>query len=262
VTVGWVDSHCHLYLAAEPASALLDRAVAAGVEWVMCPGVDLETSLAARRLAAENPARVRWSAGLHPHDAGAWDDSSGRLRSLAGAASAVGECGLDFYRNLSDPDAQRRAFTAQLALAAELAKPVIVHCRDAFAEVHAAVERAGLGEAVVLHCWTGGPKWTRRFAELGVTFSFAGPVTFETGDTVRRGAEAAPPERTMVETDTPYLTPPPRRAAANEPANVVRVGEALAGVWGLDVDRVAALTTATATRLFGDPGRATAAAPP
>ena len=260
--MGWVDTHCHLFLSADPASALLDRAAAAGVEWVLCPGVDLETSLAARRLSAEHPARVRWSAGLHPHDAVAWDASAGRLRSLAAAACAVGECGLDFYRNLSDPDAQRRAFTAQLALAAELAKPVIVHCRDAFADVHAAVEGAGLGEAVVLHCWTGGPKWTRRFADLGVTFSFAGPVTFDTGDTVRRGAAVAPPERTMVETDTPYLTPPPDRAATNEPANVVRVGEALAGVWGLDLERVAELTTATATRIFGDPRQATAAAGP
>ena len=258
--MGWVDTHCHLFLAAEPAPALLDRAEAAGVEWVLCPGVDLETSLAARRLSAEHRARVRWSAGLHPHDAGAWDATSGRLRSLAADADAVGECGLDFYRNLSDPDAQRRAFTAQLDLAAELAKPVIVHCRDAFDDVHAAVERAGLGEAVVLHCWTGGPKWTRRFADLGVTFSFAGPVTFETGDTVRRGAAVAPPERTMVETDTPYLTPPPERANPNQPANVVRVGEALAEVWGTDVERVAELTTATATRIFGHPRQATTVA--
>lgn len=247
----WVDTHCHLFLAREPAATLLDRAAASGVDWVLCPGVDLETSLAARRIAAEHPGRVRWSAGLHPHDATAWESTSGRLSSLAVEADAIGECGLDFYRNLSDPAVQREVFADHLALAAELGKPVIVHCRDAFADVHDAVEQVGLGEAVVLHCWTGGPNWTRRFADLGVTFSFAGPVAFETGDTVRRGAAAAPPERTMVETDTPYLAPPPHRTAANEPANVVRVGEALASVWGITVERVAQLTTATAVRVFG-----------
>ena len=220
---------------------------------MVCPGVDLESSLAARRIADAHPSRVRWSAGLHPHDAGAWKETSGRLRALAVDAAAVGECGLDFYRNLADPDVQRPVFAAQLALAAELGKPVIVHCRDAFAEVHDAVESVGLGEAVVLHCWTGGPRWTRRFVDLGVTFSFAGPVTFETGDTVRRGAAHAPPERTMVETDTPYLTPPPDRGSPNQPANVVRVGEALAEVWGIAPARVEALTAATAARVFGAP---------
>ncbi|MET0831818.1 MAG: TatD family hydrolase, partial [Acidimicrobiia bacterium] len=94
----WVDTHCHLFLASEPASGLLDRAAAAGIEWVLCPGVDLETSLAARRLAAEHPTRVRWSAGLHPHDAAAWDGSSARLRSLAAAGAAGGAFGRGIYR--------------------------------------------------------------------------------------------------------------------------------------------------------------------
>ena len=102
----------------------------------------------------------------------------------------------------------------------------------------------------MLHCWTGGPRWTRRFRDLGVTFSFAGPVTFPTGETVRLGAAEAPPERTMVETDTPYLTPPPDRRALNEPANVVKVGAALAEVWGLPAAEVAALTTRRALEVF------------
>lgn len=249
--MAWVDTHCHLFLAEEPATVLLDRAATAGVDWVVCPGVDLETSLAARLLATEYGSRVRWSAGLHPDDATAWEATSARLRSLAVEADAVGECGLDYYRNLSDPGVQRAAFAAQLAMAAELGKPVIVHCRDAFADVYRAVESVGLGEAVVLHCWTGGPKWTRRFADLGVTFSFAGPVTFPTGDTVRRAAAVVPPERTMVETDTPFLTPPPHRSDGNEPANVVAVGAALAEVWGVTLEAVAAATSATATRVFG-----------
>jgi TatD DNase family protein len=126
-----------------------------------------------------------------------------------------------------------------------------VHCRDAFAEVYEELESAELGEQAILHCWTGGPRWTRRFRDLGVTFSFAGPITFEGGETVRFGAAEAPPERTMVETDTPYLTPPPNRRDLNEPRNVIAVGSALAAVWGLPVAEVARVTTANAVRVFG-----------
>jgi TatD DNase family protein len=135
-------------------------------------------------------------------------------------------------------------------LAGELDKPIIVHCRDAFGDVYDILDAAGAGPRAVLHCWTGGPRWTRRFDDLGVTFSFAGPITFETGQTIRLAAAVAPPDRTMVETDTPYLTPPPDRGAANEPANVVRVGEALAAVWSVSVEEVARMTTVTATRVF------------
>ena len=251
---GWVDSHCHLFMTGDP-GALLDRAEAAGVGWTVVPGVDLETTLAARSISGEHNTRVLWSAGLHPHEASLWGEQGARIRALAIDADAVGECGLDYYRNLSPPEAQRVAFTEQLSLAKELDKPVIVHCRDAFADVYEALGLADLGQKAVMHCWTGGPRWTRRFVDLGVTFSFAGPVTFENGDTVRLGASVAPPHRTMVETDTPYLTPPPDRRAPNEPANVIRVGEALAAVWGIEVDEVARLSTAAATAVFGGPPR-------
>ncbi|HSF87233.1 MAG TPA: TatD family hydrolase [Acidimicrobiia bacterium] len=252
----WVDSHCHLFMASESPGALLDRAAAAGVGWAMCPGTGLAESLAARKVAEEHPDRVRWSAGLHPHEASEWSEVSGRIEALAADADAIGECGLDYYRNLSPREDQQRAFAAQLELAVALDKPVIVHCRDAFGDVYAALEQAALAEKAVLHCWTGGPKWTKRFAQLGVTFSFAGPVAFSAGDTVRLAAAVAPPERTMVETDTPYLTPPPHRdeGKTNEPAFVPLIGAALAKVWSVDVAEVARLTTATAERLFGRPG--------
>jgi len=249
--VSWVDTHCHLFLGEASPADRLDEAARREVSWVMCPGVDLESSLEARRIAGAHPDRVRWSAGLHPHDAEAWPEVEGRIAALAAEADAVGECGLDYYRNLSPPEAQRHAFTAQLRLAADLGKPVIIHCRDAFADVHNALESAALGGNAVLHCWTGGPRWTRRFADLGVTFSFAGPVAFPTGDTVRLGAAVAPPDRTMVETDTPYLTPPPHRGEENRPALVPLVGAALAEVWGMTLSEVAAATTATAERIFG-----------
>ncbi len=245
----WVDSHCHLHMSQRDPADLLRRAQTSGVEWVVCPGTNAVGSAEAAQLAANHPGVVLSAAGLHPHEASEWPRQRDTIESLAAEASAVGECGLDFYRNLSPREAQRDAFRDQLALARDLNKPVIVHCRDAFAEVYEDIERSA-HVCVVLHCWTGGPKWTKRFAELGVTFSFAGPITFAGGDTVRRAADVVPKERTMVETDTPYLTPPPERAVPNEPANVVAVGSTLAEVWGIPVDEVAQLTTAEATRVF------------
>ncbi len=251
VTTSWVDSHCHLFSLDESPIELLDRAVGVGVSWVVVPGIDLATSLEARRIATELEGRALWAAGLHPHDAAKWPVEGVRIESLAVNAAAIGECGLDFYRNLAPREAQLEAFRAQLGIAKRLNKPAIVHCRAAFADVYAELESADLGEKAILHCWTGGPRWTRRFRELGVTFSFAGPVTFPGGDTVRLGAAEAPPERTMVETDTPYLTPPPNRRDLNEPANVVAMGAALAEIWGMSLSEVARLTTATAVRVFG-----------
>jgi TatD DNase family protein len=246
----WIDTHCHLQLAAEAPGLLLERAAVAGVAWVVAPGTDLATSEASQRLAADHPGIVLATAGLHPHQAESWPAERDALESLAAASVAVGECGLDFYRNLAPREAQVVAFADQVRLAASLGLPVIVHCRDAFEDVHAILGASGWGHRAVLHCWTGGPRWTKRFLELGVTFSFAGPVTFTTGDTVRRGAAVVPMDRVMVETDTPYLTPPPDRHLPNEPANVVSVGRALATVWGVDETVVAAATSVTAARVF------------
>ncbi len=246
----WVDSHCHLWASDDAPNALLDRAAAADVDWLMCPGTDLESSLEAHRLSSANRTRVLWAAGLHPHDATRWADEGSRLTTLIAEADAVGECGLDYYRDLSPRPVQREVFREHLRLAGELGKPIVIHCRDAFADVYDDVEQAGLGENAILHSWTGGPKWTKRFSALGVTFSFAGMVTYPTADTVRRAVAVAPPERCMVETDTPYLPPQTHRDQANEPAFVPLVGAQLAEVWGIDATEAARLTTATARRVY------------
>ena len=245
----WIDTHCHLQLDERPAEELLGRA--ADVDWVVVPGIDLDTSRAALALAARLPAKVLATVGLHPHDARRWPDQADDLAELAGQAAAIGETGLDFYRNLALSADQRQAFRAQLQLAQAVAKPVVVHCRDAFAEVHDILENQALGALVVLHCWTGGRRWTKRFLELGCWFSFAGPVAFETGETIRLAAALVPPERALVETDTPFLSPPPFRHEPNEPARVALVGAALADVWGLSAGEVAATTSANASRVFG-----------
>jgi TatD DNase family protein len=237
-------------MAEAPAARLIDRAQRAGVEWMVCPGTDADGSEAALALAEEYPGTVLAASGLHPHDAVRWEEEAARIADAARRSAAIGEVGLDFYRNLSPRDAQFTAFREQVALAVELDLPLIVHVRDAFREMYDELESSGEGPRAVLHCWTGGPRWTKRFAELGVTFSFAGPITYPKGETVRLAAAVAPPERTMVETDTPYLTPPPDRHLPNEPANVVTVGHALAEVWGAAPDEVARSTAAVAARVF------------
>lgn len=247
----WVDTHGHLFLLDDDPTAVLDRAAAAGVRWVVCPGVDVTSSERSRELAGLHPASVKWSAGLHPHDAEMWPEVGGRIAELAALADAVGECGLDWYRNLAPVEAQRIAFAEQLELAVSVAKPIIIHCRDAFTDVYEALADVDMGERAVLHCWTGGRKWTKRFSELGVTFSFAGPLTYPTAETLRLAAEHAPPDRTLLETDAPYLAPEPKRGEPNEPANIPITGAALASVWGVAVEEVAALTTANAERIFG-----------
>lgn len=246
----WVDTHCHLQLAEAEPQESLHRAAQAGVEWVVVPGVDAQSSEAARRLA-ESDDRLRWSAGLHPHDATKWAEQADRITDLAASADAVGEIGLDFYRSLSPRGVQIEVLKAQIELARTVDLPIIVHCRDAFSSLFEILEETAAGPRTVLHCWTAGPRWTKRFRELGVTFSYAGPLAFENGDTIRRGAVEAPRERTMVETDTPLLTPPPFRDEENEPSRVVLVGRALADVWGVDVEEVARLTSAAAERIFG-----------
>jgi TatD DNase family protein len=249
----WVDTHGHLFLLEDEPSDVIERAVAAGVEWIVCPGIDEATSRQAAVIAADHPDRVLWSAGLHPHDASAWPEVFHAIGRMAGEASAVGECGLDWYRELSPRDHQIAAFRDQIEIASDLGKPIIVHCRDAFREVYDLVEEAGLGELAVLHCWTGGPKWTKRFDELGVTFSFAGPLTYPTADAIRRAAAVAPPDRTMIETDSPYLAPQSMRPADNEPAFLPETGEVLAEVWGMEPAEVARRTSRTAEQVFGSP---------
>lgn len=244
----WVDTHCHLQLDGRPPSLLLDRAP--DVTWMVAPGVDAPSSKASLALAGEFPGRVLATAGLHPHDASEWAQQRGAIEEMAPMVSAIGETGLDFYRELSTRREQEESFIAQIEIATAHSKPVIVHCRDAFADVHRIIEASGVGSRAVLHCWTGGTRWTKRFLDLGVMFSFAGPVAFETGETIRLGAALVPPDRALVETDTPYLAPPPHRGEQNEPAWVALVGEALARVWGSSVDEVADMTSANARRVF------------
>lgn len=244
----WVDTHCHLQLDGRDPGELLERA--GEVEWLVVPGIDADSSKASVELSEIHPGRVFPTAGLHPHDAAKWPSQREAVTAIAPNTVAVGETGLDFYRNLSPLEDQVASFRGQIDLAFEVDRPIIVHCRDAFAEVYEILEDTGAGPRAVLHSWSGGTRWTKRFLELGVTFSFSGMLAFDTAETIRLAAELVPWDRALVETDTPYLAPPPHRGEPNEPAWVAHVGEALAEVWGAPVEQVSKATSANAMRIF------------
>lgn len=245
----WVDTHCHLQLDDQSSESLLQQAKE--VNWVVVPGIDLPSSQTALDLSLRFPDQVKVAAGIHPHESQQWATQYQEIEQLFSQVSAVGETGLDYYREHSPRSVQRMVYKLHARAALALNKPLITHCRDAFADLYELISLLGVGELTVMHCWTGGPRWTKRFLELGVTFSFAGPITYPTADAIRKGAALVPPDRAMVETDTPYLAPVPHRGQPNQPAWVRYNGQALASIWGLPEEEVARLTTRQATRVFG-----------
>jgi TatD DNase family protein len=248
-----VDTHCHLGDAAFAAdvAAVLVRATAAGVGHVVVVGESPEAAAAALELAGKDQA-VSATAGVHPHLASTW--------SKAGAAwltellrdervVAVGEMGLDYHYDNSPRDRQRAAFEAQLALAARVGKPAVIHARDADADV-AAILRNQPDALAILHSFSSGDVLLEAGLALNHYFSFSGMVTFKSwcrDDMLRR----VPLERVLLETDAPYLAPVPHRGKRNEPAWVVEVAKRVAEVIGVSVDEMGRITTENAIRVFG-----------
>ena len=258
-TIRLFDTHAHLHdpaLAGE-IEAVLERAREAGVERCVTVGTDIATSRAAVRLA-EAQEGVYASVGLHPHDAKDWSaEASAELRSLAASESvvAIGEIGLDFYRNLSPREAQFRAFREQLELAEELDLPVIIHSREAHDETWDVIApwgaRCRRGAPVgVLHCFSGHDTLALAYAEMGFLISFAGPVTYPKNEELRAAAKSLREDAIVVETDCPYLSPQGRRGRRNEPAYVRETAEVVAGIRGVSLAEFGAQTTANAEGLF------------
>jgi TatD DNase family protein len=163
---------------------------------------------------------------------------------------AVGETGLDFYRDWVEPDVQRRAFRDHIALAKRFDKALVIHTRDSIDGVLDELEAAGPPQRLVFHCWSGGDDALRRALALGSYVSFAGNVSFRSAEALRSAAAQVPPDRLLVETDSPYLAPVPHRGKPNEPALVTHVGEAVAAARGEEVETVARVTTANARTLL------------
>jgi TatD DNase family protein len=258
-----VDSHSHLQLDQFDADreAVLERARAAGLEAIVVLGVDVPTSEQAIALAERFPEVIA-TAGCHPHDADSMDaDAWRRLDELIRhpRIAAVGEIGLDFYRNLSPREKQLDVFRRQLELAAEVSLPIVVHCRDAQAEIEAIVtewagqrRRGGFeGLLGIMHYFSGDPTLARRYVEMGFLISIHGSVTYPRAERLREVAADIPIDSLVLETDAPYGAPQSRRGRRNEPAYLAETAEFVATLRGEPIDTVARVTGEIAARLFG-----------
>jgi TatD DNase family protein len=244
-----IDTHAHLDACAEPADVLVSRAREAGVARIIAIGSGIESCRSALAVAEEKPG-IYAALGIHPHQAG--NGEARRLDELRGLlgherAVAVGETGLDFYRDYAPRDAQRRLFEAELELAAELGKPVVVHSRAAEEETAAAL--ATFAGTVILHCFSAAALLPVAL-ERGYYVSFAGNVTYPKAEQLRAAAALVPADRLLAETDSPYLAPVPHRGKRNEPAFVARVLQTLAEIRGESPEDLEARTHENFERLF------------
>jgi len=248
----WFDSHCHLTsLRGEGADKAADAVAAAldnGVDRLITVGCTVEDS----RQVIETAARfdnVWATAGVHPHDAKDGIDGLAELLSDPKVV-AVGECGLDYYYDHSPRDVQADMFARQIEMANETGMTLVIHSRDAWDETFAILDRNGMPERTIFHCFTGGPDEGRAATDRGAYLSFSGIVTFGSADDVREAAVEAPIEKILIETDSPYLAPIPHRGKANQPANAAVVGEFMADLVGLRTEEFAARSTANTIRAF------------
>ena len=241
-----IDTHAHLHACADPIEELLNRARSAGVDRILEVGAWPDRWQEVADFCSENDG-VFPILGIHPHEAGGADPSQlERLRDLDPVA--VGETGLDYYRDYAPRDAQRQLFQAHLAIAEELGKPVVIHCRAADLDVSRAL--GDFAGTVILHCFSS-PGLLPAALERGYYVSFAGNVTYPNAYDVRSAAREIPDDRLLAETDSPYLSPQPRRGRPNEPANLVHTIAALAELRGVGQDELVPQLDGNADAAFG-----------
>ena len=242
-----IDTHAHLDACADPPGEVIGRAREAGVGRILTVGMTVEGSRAALDLAAAHEG-VHAIVGIHPHEAGA-DADLDALHELAREERAVGvgETGLDFFRDYAPRDRQRELFVRHLELARDVRKPVVIHNRAADADVVDTL--ANFDGDVVLHCFSY-PSVLQTALDRGWYVSFAGNVTYKNASDLRVAASQVAPERLLVETDCPYLSPQPVRGKPNEPAYVVHTLDALARVRGVDRTELERQTDENAARVF------------
>jgi len=254
-----LDAHCHLDLIEEPTGEVLAAARAAGITRVITVGTDVPSSCWSAGIA--NPGQGVYAAvAVHPNETAAAasspaqrDDVLAEIAKLAALPQvrAVGETGLDYYRDHAPPEVQRDWFRPHIAKAKQAGKALMIHDRDAHDDVLAILEADGPPERVVFHCFSGDAAMVKRCADAGYVMSFAGNLTFANAPALREAAAAAPADLLLVETDAPFLTPMPHRGKPNTPAMVAHTVRCLAEVKQLAVADVCALVTATGARVFG-----------
>ncbi len=261
----FTDTHCHLYLEQydQDRDAVLQRAWEAGLVWILHPGIDLETSQAAVKLSQEHPGRINAAVGIHPNFGKPWKEDF--LRTLRDQAHqpevvAIGEIGLDYYRQHTPVEQQQTMFIAQLRLAAELSLPVVIHNRDSavdmlatLSEWHQELINSGnpLAERPgVLHSYSADLKTAQKAIAMNFFIGISGPVTFKNAPERKSITKQLPLDHLLLETDAPYLAPHPHRGKRNEPAFIPLIAEEIARLHQTSVQEVAQVTTENASRLF------------
>ena len=247
-----IDSHTHLDLCEPPDAELVAAADAAGVTRMLTVGID-GASCRAALAAAEDFPQVYAAIGRHPNSAKGFDDADlAELRALAAheRCVAIGETGLDFYRDTAPPADQQRAFAAQIALARETDKPLVIHSRAAESQTLAQLAGEAQGVSVVMHCFSM-PDQLAQCVQRGYAISFAGNVTYKSAADLAEAATRVPDELLLVETDAPYLSPQPVRKQRNQPAFVAHTAAFLAQLRGVSTDLLGETVTRNAARVFG-----------
>jgi TatD DNase family protein len=257
-----IDSHCHLADDdfAGDVEAVVDRARQAGVSRALCIlDAGVETELARVPKLREIWPALRYSVGIHPQHAKHYEgrvdgvpDLVRRGLAVSEDVRALGEIGLDYHYDFSPRDIQLEVFRAQIALACDVDLPVVIHTREADEDTVRVLKDVGQGRVRgVFHCFTGNEALARAALDLGFYLSFSGIATFPKAEALRDVLRFVPADRVLIETDSPYLAPPPYRGKRNEPAWVARVAEILAGALGEPLDRFKARTAENFARLFG-----------
>jgi TatD DNase family protein len=248
-----IDTHAHLIHRSfrRDLSEVLERAWAAGLRAIVVVGYDIESSRAAVQMAAEHE-RLYAAVGIHPHDAQSADERTlAEIEELAENRKvvAVGETGLDFYRDLSPRGKQEECFLRHIEIAARRDLPVIVHDREAHHDVVRVLEQQGMARAT-LHCFSGGPELACRAAAMGYFIGVAGPVTFASAPRLEELVRRVPRDRLLAETDCPWLAPEPHRGKRNEPSYVRFVVERVSSLWGVSMGEAGDVLSANALRAF------------
>ena len=249
-----IDSHAHIQLSQfnRDRDAVLERAREAGVSDILVIGFDVETSLGAVELA-EKHTHIYATVGMHPHDAkDLTPDVLKTFRELVAHPKviALGEMGLDYYRNLSPRPVQKEAFEKQLDLAEELQMPIIIHNRDAYIDILPILEARQGRIRGVLHCFTGDVQFMHRGLAIGFHIGIGGIVTYKNAADVQAVARAVPEDRLLIETDCPWLAPQFRRGKRNEPAYVRAVAEKIAELRDTSIETIGEITTENFETLF------------
>jgi TatD DNase family protein len=254
-----LDSHCHLDLIDRPPAGVIADARAAGITRLVTIGVDLPSSRWAAACAGQHEG-VYAAVAIHPNETAAAAASPAErdtvLAEIAELAAlpqvrAVGETGLDYYRDYASPAVQREWFRAHIEIAKQAGVALMIHDRQAHDDVFALLDEQGPPSTVIFHCFSGDADMAKRCAEAGYVMSFAGNITFSNAQPLRDAAAVAPADLLLVETDAPFLTPMPHRGKPNRPALAAHTVRALAGLKGLPVAGLCAQLTATGERVFG-----------